>query len=108
MLERPVREGEVLVTGEASPRRHGPFRLDGRYRVSFAQYAPEAPHRGFADQVPFVATLRAASNLRNRPIVLFHEAARRGSRTVRLHGTYAVEVLFGDFPYVIRLSPLPA
>jgi hypothetical protein len=36
---------------------------------------------------------------------LFRAAARSGSRTVRLHGTYYVDASFGDYPFAIRLSP---
>ena len=104
-LQRPPRQGEILLEGEASPRRHGPFRFDGPYAVRFAQYAPEAPGRSFGGQVPFVVKLRLASDPRAKPLALFHRATARGSRTLELHGRYLVEVLFGDFPYVVRFTP---
>lgn len=107
LLKREPAPGEVVIEAEASPRNHGPFALSGRYAVAFAQYAPEAPGRDFAGEVPFVAELRSASDPRARPLRLFHAAARRGARTIDLRGSYAVEVLFGDFPYVIRFTPLP-
>ncbi len=105
LLERELGPGELLVEGEATPHEAGPFRLDGRYRVSFAQYAPEAPRRGFAGEVPFVAELRSVSDPRARPVRLFREAAKGGTRTIELRGRYAVEVLFGDFPFVLRFTP---
>ena len=105
LLERELGPGEFLVEGETTPHEAGPFRIDGRYRVSFAQYAPEAPRRSFAGQVPFVAELRSLSDPRARPVQLFHAAAKGGSRTIELHGRYAVEVLFGDFPFALRFSP---
>src|SRR5690606_2672877 len=57
LLRSPERAGEVVVSAEASPVAHGPFELDGRYRVRFAQYAPEDPGLDFAGQTAFVATL---------------------------------------------------
>ena len=96
--------GEVVLRGEASPRTHGPIELDGRYTARFQQYAPEAPRMNFSDQVTFVATLQRPDR---RPAVrLFHAARATGRRTVTLHGRYLVDVSFGDFPYVLRLSPV--
>lgn len=107
LLERELQPGEVMVDAEASPQIDGPYRFDGRYRVRFVQYAPEAPGRGFADQTPFVASLRAAADPRAKPIPLFHAAAKSGQRSLEIHGRYLVEVAFGDFPFVLRLTPLP-
>jgi hypothetical protein len=106
MLERKLQPGEVMVDAEASPQRDGPFRFDGRYRVRFVQYAPEAPNRGFADQTPFVAYLVPAGNPRSKPVPLFHAAAAGGTRTLEIDGRYLVEVAFGDFPYALRFTPL--
>ena len=105
ILKRPVQPGELLVEGESSPGGHKPFRFDGRYTVKFAQYAPESPNQRFSGEVPFVAKLRSFSNPRSKRIGLFAKAAARGSRTIDLHGRYVVEVLFGDFPYVLRFTP---
>jgi hypothetical protein len=106
LLKKELAPGEIRVEGEYSPGSHGPFRLSGRYAVRFAQYAPEAPGRGFADQTPFVAELRDAAKPRRQPLRLCHDAAGRGARTIPLDGRYLVEVPFGDFPYVIVFTPL--
>ncbi len=106
LLKKKLGPGEIRVDGEYSPGSHGPFRFVGRYQVRFAQYAPEAPGRGFAGQTPFVAELRDAADPRRKPLPLFHEAAERGARTIAADGRYFVEVPFGDFPYVIVFTPL--
>lgn len=107
LLTEPPGDGEIVVDGEASPASHGPFDLDGRYRVRFAQYAPEDPRADFAAQVPFVAELvPARPGPRSRPLRLFKAAERSGRRTIDVHGSYTVDVVFGDFPYVVRLTPL--
>jgi hypothetical protein len=104
LLKQKVRKGEVMVDAEYSPHRDGPYRFDGTYLVRFAQYDPEAPRTSFAGQTPFVADL-AGPGRRPKKIALFHQAAAGGGRTMRLHGTYFVEVSFGDFPYVLRFTP---
>lgn len=106
MLRQALRPGEVMVDAEASPQRDGPYRFSGRYRVRFAQYAPEAPHRGFAGATPFVADLVPAGRLRAKPLPLFHAAAKGGARTLAIEGSYFVEVAFGDFPYAMRFTPV--
>lgn len=95
-----------MVHAEASPQIEGPYRLDGRYRVKFVQYAPEAPNRSFAGETPFVANLLSARDPRAKPIPLFSAAAKDGQRTVRINGSYLIEVAFGDFPYAMRFTPL--
>lgn len=104
LLKQKVRKGEAMVDAEYSPHRDGPYRLDGTYLVRFAQYDPEAPRTNFADQTPFVAYLTGLGR-RPKKIALFHQAAAIGKRTMRLHGSYFVEVSFGDFPYVLRFTP---
>jgi hypothetical protein len=105
LLKEKVRKGEVMVDAEYSPQREGPFDFKGHYLVRFAQYAPEAPRMTFGDQTPFVAYL-AGMNPRAKKIPLFHQAAARGQRTLSLNGHYFVEVAFGDFPYVLRFTPV--
>jgi hypothetical protein len=96
--------GEVLVEGKASPREHGPFRLDGRYRIRFQQTAPEDPSIDFSAETPFVARLLTPGE-RGPGRRLFRSAADRGERTVTLHGRFLVSVEFGDWPYAIRFTP---
>ncbi len=105
LLSEPRQSGEIVVDGELSPATHGPLDLHGRYRVRFAQYAPEDPHVDFTTQTTFVATLRPTGSVRGRSVGLFHSAAPSGSRQMSLDGRYDVEVSFGDFPYVIRFTP---
>lgn len=97
----------MIVRGDASPASHGPFAFDGRYRVRFQQYAPEDPKVDFASQTSFVAALDRSAE-RNGPGTrrLFRVARRTGSRTLTLHGRLFVDVSFGDFPYVIRFTPV--
>lgn len=107
LLRDSKREGEIVVKGEASPATHGPFSFNGRYRVRFAQYAPEDPRLDFASQTAFVADLGPARPGPNaRSTRLFREAGRSGQRTVEVHGRHTVDVTFGDFPYVIRFTPI--
>src|SRR4051812_926315 len=98
LAEAPRRAGEVLLRADASPRTHGPVRLDGRYTVRFQQYAPEDPRADFAGQTAFVVELRRAASA--PPLRLFRAARATGRRIVTLHGRYLVDVSFGDFPYI--------
>lgn len=107
MLGQKLKPGEVMVDAEASPQIEGPYRFDGRYRVKFVQYAPEAPNQDFAAETPFVANLLSAKDPRAKPIPLFSAAAKTGERTLTISGKYLVEVGFGDFPYAMRFKPLP-
>src|SRR3954465_3461998 len=97
----PVKPGEIGLRGEASPRGHRGVALPGTYLVRFHEYAPEAPRLDFAGEVPFVVELRGPARVR-----LFHAAASRAARRVRLTGRYDVDVSFGDFPYVLRFTPI--
>jgi hypothetical protein len=105
LLRTPSRPGEVIVHGDASPGEHGPFVLHGRYVARFQQYAPEDPHMSFRDQTPFVAALVRGRDTRRR---LFRSADATGRTTLDASGSWRIEVSFGDFPYVIRLTPKPS
>jgi hypothetical protein len=107
LLRAPRAAGEVVVRGEASPASHGPVALHGRYLVRFEQYAPEDPRLDFGAQTAFVATLdRRPEQEGAGSVRLFRAAERRGSVRVRLDGRFWIDVAFGDFPYVVRLTPL--
>ena len=98
--------GEIVVTGEASPASHGPFRFAGRYTVRFEQIAPEDPNLDFGAQTSFVAFAdRRPERTDGGGIRLFRVAARTGRRHVTLRGRFWVDVSFGDFPYAIRFTP---
>ena len=108
LASKPKAEGEVVVRGEASPGSHGPYELSGTYTARFEQYAPEDPNMDFAAQTPFSARLdpHADSDAGARKAVpLFETAAHTGTATVRANGRLWIDVDFGDFPYVIRLTP---
>jgi len=108
LAKKPKAEGEVVVRGEASPGSHGPYELSGTYTARFEQYAPEDPNMDFAAQTPFSARLdpHADSDAGARKAVrLFETAAHTGTATVRANGRLWIDVEFGDFPYVIRLTP---
>jgi hypothetical protein len=103
LLRSPRGDGEVIVRATASPRTAGPFTLHGSYRVRFQQYAPESPHMDFTAQTSFVADLERRPGI---PAVrLFRTAAATGERTVHVNGRYYVDVSFGDFPFVLRMTP---
>ena len=96
-----------MIRGELSPASHGPYEFDGRYRVAFEQYAPEDPKLDFSRQTSFVATLDVEAEIERRGSVkLFEISCRTGRRRLEIRGRYFVDVSFGDFPYVIRLTPL--
>jgi hypothetical protein len=108
LAKGPKADGEIVVRGEASPGSHGPYELSGTYKARFEQYAPEDPNLDFAEQTPFSARLdpHASSDAGARKAVpLFEAAVRTGTATVRANGRLWIDVEFGDFPYVIRLTP---
>jgi hypothetical protein len=105
LLRSPPRDGEVIVRATTSPHTAGPFALHGAYRVRFEQYAPEDPRMDFAQQTSFVADLQRRQGI--PAIRLFRAAAPTGRRTIRVDGRYYVDVSFGDFPFVLRLTPMP-
>jgi hypothetical protein len=100
----PRGAGEILLRGDASPRTHGPITLDGRYLVRFEQYAPEDPRLDFRSQTAFVADLERQAGI--PAVKLFRTARASGRRTVTVHGRFLLDVSFGDFPYVLRLTPV--
>jgi hypothetical protein len=103
LLRSPPGDGEIIVRAATSPHTAGPFTLHGAYRVRFEQYAPESPQMDFATQTSFVADLERRPGI---PAVrLFRAAAATGTRTVRVSGCYYVDVSFGDFPFVLRMTP---
>jgi hypothetical protein len=102
----PLRPGEILVQGEASPATHGPYAFDGRYVVRFEQIAPEDPELDFGGETAFVADVTPGVGEPGAHAVrLFRAAARTARRSVTLRGRLHVDVTFGDFPYAIRFTP---
>jgi hypothetical protein len=104
LAREPKGTGEAILRADASPKTHGPIALDGRYRVRFVQYAPEDPSLDFTQQTAFVADLQTAAG--RTTTHLFRTASASGSTTIDVHGRFAVDVSFGDFPYVLRFTPL--
>jgi hypothetical protein len=108
LAKAPKADGEVVVRGDASPGTHGPYELSGTYTARFEQYAPEDPKLDFAAQTPFTARLDphvASDSDTRKAIPLFETAAGSGTATVHAKGRLWIDVEFGDFPYVIRLTP---
>jgi hypothetical protein len=106
LLRAPKQPGEVIVHGDASPADHGPYTLHGRYVARFQQYAPEDPRLDFGGETPFVARLvRPSGDGPRAQRRLFRAATASGRTTVTATGSWRIEVAFGDFPYVIRLTP---
>jgi hypothetical protein len=109
LARRAVGPGEVLVRGDLSPKLSGPYDFDGRYVVRFEQYAPEDPRLDFSGQTPFTAALEERPEGREgRSVKLFEAASRTGRRTIRVTGRLYVDVSFGDFPFVMRFTPVHA
>jgi hypothetical protein len=102
LLSAPKRPGEIIVHGDASPATHGPFTLHGRYVARFEQYAPEDPKLDFGGETPFVAALVRGRDTRKK---LFRAARASGRTTLTADGAWQIDVSFGDYPYVIRLTP---
>jgi hypothetical protein len=105
LLRSPPGDGEIIVRATTSPHTAGPFTLHGAYRVRFEQYAPESPRMDFAAQTSFVADLERRPG--TRAVRLFRAAAATGARVIRANGRYYVDVSFGDFPFVLRMTPVP-
>ena len=108
LARAPKGAGEIVVRGEASPASHGPYELSGTYTARFEQYAPEDPNLDFAGQTPFTARLDPHANSdagAEKAMPLFETGAGTATRTVRARGRLWIDVEFGDFPYVIRLTP---
>jgi hypothetical protein len=98
--------GEILIRGELTPASHGPYALDGRYTVAFEQFAPEDPDVAFRRQTAFVLTLDQRKGIQGkRSIRVFRTARRTGRTTIEAHGRFFADASFGDFPYVIRITP---
>jgi hypothetical protein len=104
LLRAPRQPGEVIVAGETSPKTAGPFAFRGRYRVAFQQYAPEASDTDFGAQTAFVVDLERSQGIPS--IHLFQAARRSGRRTLSLDARLYVDVSFGDFPFVVRFTPV--
>lgn len=98
--------GEIVVRGEASPVERGPVSLNGRYKVRFQQIAPEDPDLDFSQQTPFAARLESAAVDGGQSVKLFHSAAAKGRTTIDEHGRWRIVVEYGDFPFVLRLTPM--
>jgi len=98
--------GEIVVRGEASPLQKGPVMLNGRYDVRFQQIAPEDPDLDFSQETPFVARLEPPDGRGRRSIKLFRSATGEGRTTVDESGRWRVVVEHGDFPFVLRLTPV--
>jgi hypothetical protein len=100
----PLKDGEILFSGETSPASHGSFRLNGRYLVRFEQFAPEDANKDFSKETPFTASLRRASSSASG-FRLFGAKRASGQRVLTRHGRYVLDVTFGDFPYAVRFTP---
>lgn len=96
-------DGAITVRGDYAPDQHGPYTLNGRYRVRFVQRGAGVD---FAQEVPFTAHLeQPAADGPGRTIKLFERAAARGSTTVSASGRFDVVVDYGDSPYELVLTP---
>ena len=107
LASQPRKPGEVLVRGQASPSERGPYALAGRYTVAFEQSAPEDPRLDFGHETRFVAHLaQPGAQSAGRSIRLFDRAAKTARKSIDVpRGSWRLIVDFGDYPYVIRLTP---
>jgi hypothetical protein len=97
--------GVITIRGDYAPDQHGPYRLDGRYRVRFVQRGQGVD---FATEVPFTAHLQeSVAGGPGKAVPLFQRAAATGSATVTATGRYDVVVDYGDSPYELVLTPAP-
>jgi hypothetical protein len=108
VVTRPAADGEIVVRGELTPTSHGPYVFDGRYRLTFAQHAPEDPELDFTQETSLVARLDRRAGVHGPgSIDLVADSVATGTRTLRIRGRYWVDVDFGDWPYVLRFAPVP-
>lgn len=105
LLTDAASSGEHVFSADLSPKSFGPVTLNGSYTVRFAQYAPEDADMDFSTKTVFMAKLIKVSGPGPKEVPLFLEAARAGRTQVTVEGNYRVEVTFGDFPFVVRLTP---
>jgi hypothetical protein len=106
LARAPKHAGEILIRGDVSPASHGPYDLRGVYTVRFQQYAPEDPKTDFTNATSFVAALDRRPEITGRDSVALFKASRRTqTRRLRIDGRFYVDVSFGDYPYVIRITP---
>ena len=98
-----VHARQIIVRGDYAPAQHGPFALDGRYRVRFAQRGAGVD---FSREVPFTAHLEEpVSGRPGKTIALFRRAERSGTVTVTARGHFDLVIDFGDSPYTVVLEP---
>jgi hypothetical protein len=102
--ERSVQHGATItVRGDYAPDERGPYRLNGRYRVSFVQRGAGVD---FRREVPFTAHLeQAAAAGPGRRSPHFEEAGPAGAPTNTARGRFRLVVDFGDSPYEVVLTP---
>jgi hypothetical protein len=108
IVTRPAARGEIVVRAGVSPVTKGPYAFSGRYTVRFRQYAPEDPSVDFGEETSFTAALlpAGARGPAGAGTRLFEDAAASGTRRMRIDGRFLVDVAFGDWPFVIRFTPV--
>jgi hypothetical protein len=98
--------GAITVRGDYAPDQHGPYRLQGRYRVRFAQRGAGVD---FQTEVPFTAHLeQPQADGPGTTVPLFKKAAASGNTTVTANGRFDVVIDYGDSPYELVLTPARA
>ena len=89
LARAPAGAGETLIRGDLTPASHGPYDLDGRYRVAFEQFAPEDPDVDFRQQTAFVLTLDRREGIPGKDSIrVFRTARRTGRKVIEAHGRY--------------------
>jgi hypothetical protein len=100
--------GEVLVSGNTSPKTFGPYDFEpGTYTFQFQQTAPDAPGLDFTtDASPFAVSInRKPRTTAPDSQLLVNSAEARGDNIVSLTGRYYIDVTSADHSYVLRFTP---
>jgi hypothetical protein len=110
LLKAPRRPGEILLTGNTSPKSFGPQEFEtGIYTFRFEQYAPDLPGLDYATDASSITV-----SLDRKPrvpaadsVVLINSAQKKGESPIYVTGKYYVDVTSADQSYALRFTPRP-
>lgn len=108
LAKKPPGPGEVLVSGNTSPKTLGPYEFEpGTYTFQFEQFAPDAPGLDFSTEAsPFAVSInRKPRTAAPDSQLLVNSAEPRGDNIVSLSGSYYIDVTSADHSYVLRFTP---
>ena len=108
LAKQPPAAGEIVVSGNTSPKTFGPYDFEpGTYTFRFQQYAPGQPGFDFeTDASPFAVSLnRRPRTSAPDSQLLVNSAAKDGDNIVSITGRYYIDVTSADHSYVLRFTP---